>query len=63
MEGRTTIQIPRVVLERLQKQGHKGQTYADILNELMDLAERQRFIEEMFRRAQDKEHLVRVDVS
>lgn len=54
MEKRTTIQVPRSVLERLQRQGHKGQTYADILNGLMDLAERERFVQEQFCRARDR---------
>jgi len=61
MDNRTTIQIPRSVLDRLQRQGHKGQTYADILNELMDVAERERFIEEQIRRARDTEHRVRAN--
>lgn len=61
MNERTTVQVPRPVLRRLQRYGHKGQTYGEILTELLDVAERERFIHEQFRRARDRDHRVRAD--
>lgn len=58
MDERTTVQVPRPVLKRLQKFRRKGQTYGEALSHLMDLAERERYIEEQFRRARDKKNLV-----
>ena len=58
MKDRTTLQVPRPVLKRLQKFGRKGQTYSDTLNRLMDIAERERYIDELLARARDKAKLL-----
>lgn len=58
MDERTTVQVPRPVLKRLQKYRRKGQTYGEALTRLMDLADRERYLEEQFTRARDKKSLV-----
>ena len=58
MKDRTTLQVPRPVLTRLRKFSRKGQTYGDTLNRLMDIAERERYIDEQLARARDKRHLL-----
>lgn len=50
---RTTIAIPPAVRDRLRKYGTKGMSYADILTLLMDEVERERFITEMRRLADE----------
>lgn len=52
------MQVPRPVLKRLQKFGRKGQTYSDTLNRLMDIAERERYIDEQLAKARDKKRLL-----
>lgn len=58
MKDRTSLQVPRPVLKRLQKFGRKGQTYSDTLNRLMDIAERERYIDEQLAKARDKKRLL-----
>lgn len=45
----TTAKFPRPVLERLRRYGLKGQTYADIVTNVLDRIDRDEFIEEQFR--------------
>ena len=52
---RTTIAIPPRVRDRLRRYGSKGMSYADILMRLMDEVERERFLAEMRRLADEGE--------
>lgn len=45
----TTAKFPRAVLERLRGYGLKGQTYAEIVSNVLDRIDREEFIEEQFR--------------
>ncbi|HEX9816696.1 MAG TPA: hypothetical protein VGB18_06930 [Candidatus Thermoplasmatota archaeon] len=58
MEDRTTLQLPRPVLKRLKAHVKKGETYVDALNRLLDLEERQQYIERAFATARDKKRLL-----
>lgn len=42
----TTIRVPTEVRERLRKYGVRGQSYADILANLMDEVDYERFLRE-----------------
>lgn len=42
----TTIRVPTEVRERLRKYGVKGQSYADILSQLMDEVDYKEFLRE-----------------
>jgi hypothetical protein len=48
MEERTTLQVPRPLLAKIKKAGHKGQTYAEIITEALEALERQRFLDAQF---------------
>jgi hypothetical protein len=50
---RTTIAIPPNVRNRLRGYGMKGMSYAEILTHLMDEVDRERFISEMRRLADE----------
>lgn len=53
MKDRTTLQLPKSLLERLRLAREPGETYAGLLDEaLVALRERRRFIKEQVRRAQ-----------
>ncbi len=53
VEDRTTLQLPKSLLERLRRAREPGETYAALLDEaLAALRERRRFIREQVRRAQ-----------
>jgi hypothetical protein len=45
----TTAKFPRPVLERLRRNGLKGQTYVEIATNVLDRIDRDEFIEEQFR--------------
>lgn len=48
MEERTTLQVPRPLLAKLKKVGHKGQTYAEVITEALKALERQRFLDAQY---------------
>lgn len=50
----TTLQVPRRLRERLKKFGHKGQTYAEILDALMDRVEYEEFMEQQYDRLDER---------
>ncbi len=50
---RTTIAIPTQVRDRLKQYGTKDMEYAEILTRLMDEVERERFVAEMRRLADE----------
>lgn len=50
---RTTIAIPTEVRDRLKRYGAKDMEYAEILTRLMDEVERERFVTEMRRLADE----------
>lgn len=53
MEARTTLQLPKSLLEKLRRAREPGETYAGLLDEaLVALKERRRFIREQVRRAE-----------
>ncbi len=52
---RTSVAVPPTVRDRLRDYRTKGMSYADILTRLMDQVERERFIAEMRRLADEGE--------
>jgi hypothetical protein len=59
----TTIQIPAETRDRLKRFGLKGQTYRDILETLMDRVEYEEFMEEQYRRLQDRSKFIQLRAS
>jgi len=57
----TTIQIPMETRDRLKRFGLKGQTYRDILETLMDRVEYEAFMEEQYKRLQERPKFVPLD--
>lgn len=53
MEERTTLQVPRPLLAKIRKAGHKGQTYADIIEDALKALDRQRMEEMHWQVAQE----------
>jgi hypothetical protein len=58
MTGVTTIQLPRGTRDRLKRFGLKGQTYREILEALMDRVEYDEFMEEQYRRIEERAKFV-----
>lgn len=54
---RTTIAIPPKTRDRLRRYGTKGMSYGQILDRMMDELERERFVAEMRRLADEGEFL------
>lgn len=54
----TSARFPRSVLDRLKGYGLKDQTYAEIVEKLMDRVDRDEYIAEQFRQARDKKNLI-----
>ncbi len=53
MKERTTIQLPRPLVDKLRKARARGETYADVIGEaLVALKDRRRFINEQIRIAE-----------
>lgn len=48
VEERTTLQVPRPLLAKIRKAGHKGQTYADIIEEALKALHRERLWQEHY---------------
>lgn len=46
MPDQTMIRVPVSIRDRLRKYGVKGQSYADILNNLMDEVDYRKFVKE-----------------
>jgi len=61
MAGTTSIQIPTVTRDRLRRFGLKGHTYRDILEALMDRVEYDEFMEEQYRRLEERAKFVALD--
>ncbi len=57
----TTIPVDKDVRDRLQRFGHAGMTYNDILTRLMDEMDREAFVAEMRRRADEVTDWVDLD--
>jgi len=57
----TTIQIPPDTRDRLKRFGLKGQTYREILEALMDRVEYEEYMEEQYRRLQERSKFVPLD--
>ena len=61
MTGVTSIQLPKATRDRLRKFGHKGQTWAEILDSLMERVEYEEFMEEQYRRLDERKDFVPLD--
>lgn len=61
MPDKTTIQLPKSTRDRLKGFGHKGQTYAEILEALMDHVEYEAFMEEQYRRLEERSDFAPLD--
>lgn len=48
MEDRTTLQVPRPLLAKIKRAGHKGQTYAEIIDEALRALQRQRLLDAQY---------------
>jgi hypothetical protein len=57
----TSIQVPMATRDRLRKFGHKGQTWAEILEGLMGRVEYEEFMEEQYRRLGEREKFISLD--
>lgn len=57
---RTTIAVPPKTRDRLRRYGSKGMSYGQILDRMMDELERERFVTEM-RRLADEGDFVPLD--
>lgn len=50
----TSIQVPKATRDRLRKFGHKGQTWAEILDGLMARVEYEEFMEDQYQRLAER---------
>jgi hypothetical protein len=57
----TTIPLERQTRDRLRLLGKKGETYDQILNRLMSVAEYEEFMERQYERLKDKRAFVSLD--
>ena len=57
----TTIPVERETRDRLRSLGKKGETYDEILNRLMSLAEYESFMDRQYDRLKDKKTFVPLD--
>lgn len=57
----TSIQIPKATRDKLRKYGAKGQTWADILENLMARVEYEAFMEQQYARLGEREAFVGLD--
>jgi len=57
----TTIPLERETRDRLRLLGKKGETYDQILNRLMSVAEYEEFMERQYERLKDKRAFVSLD--
>ncbi|QLC50598.1 hypothetical protein HWN40_10325 [Methanolobus zinderi] len=61
MSQTTTIPTTKAVRDRLKSYGQKGETYSDILERLMDMADKDEFMDRMYRRLEEKDQFVSLD--
>lgn len=57
----TTIQLPPRVRDRLKRYGLKGQTYAELLEALMDRLDYEEFMEAQYRRLAKRREFTPLD--
>ncbi|WP_199724060.1 hypothetical protein [Methanohalophilus sp. RSK] len=57
----TTIPTTKAIRDRLKNYGHKGETYSDILTRMMDLIDREKFMDRMYKRLEEKDQFVSID--
>ncbi len=57
----TTIPTTKAVRDRLKSYGQKGETYSDILIRMMDLIDREEFMDRMYRRLEEKDKFVSLE--
>jgi len=57
----TTIPLEKDTRDRLRLLGKKGETYDQILNRLMSIAEYEEFMEGQYERLKDKKSFVSLD--
>lgn len=57
----TTIQLPPKVRDRLKRHGLKGQSYADVLEALMDRVDFEEFMETQYRRLAKRKEFTPLD--
>jgi hypothetical protein len=58
MSDITTIPIKKITRDRLKKYGNKGDTYNDIINNLLDYIEYNDFMDKMYNRTIDKNNFI-----
>lgn len=56
-----TIPTTKAIRNRLENYGHKGETYSDILTRMMDLIDREEFMDRMYKRLEEKDQFVSID--
>lgn len=54
----TTIQLPKATRDHLRKFGHKGQTWAEILENLMARVEYEEFMESQYARLAERDSFI-----
>lgn len=57
----TSIQVPMATRDRLRRFGLKGQTWAEILESLMERVEYEEFMETQYRRLDERATFVPLD--
>lgn len=57
----TSIQLPKETRDRLRRFGMKGQTWAQILDRLMERVEYEDFMEAQYQRLDDRNEFVSLD--
>ena len=61
MADLTSIQIPRGTRDKLRRFGMKGETWAEILEKLMQRVDYEAFLEEQYARLKQREDFVPLD--
>jgi hypothetical protein len=57
----TTIPTTKTIRDRLKSYGHKGETYSDILTRMMDLIDKEEFMDRMYKRLEEKDQFVSIE--
>lgn len=61
MDQRTTLQVPRPILGQLRRFGMRGQTYAEILQNMMREIRYDEFMDRVYAAERERTHFVALD--
>lgn len=57
----TTIALSEDTRDKLKSFGRKGDTYDDIISRMMEIVDRELYLDEVYRRLEEKEKFVPLD--